>query len=242
MLIYKITNVITNKVYIGQTTKTLSERIQNHHNSMVSNVNTHLYNAMRKYGWDNFKFEIIAEAQTQQELDELETYYIQLYDSIQNGYNMTPGGNNNPMRSVVVSEKHIAKMRSPEVRKKISESMKASYQRRGGVNEEHRKHLSESRKMLYASDKGDAIKDKFRQSFKFSPEHFRALNDAKNKAVYCVNVEGQVVAEFTRVKDAALWWYNSGYAVKRPDILLGRIKQSAVENKFIRGLKWIYRV
>lgn len=242
MVIYKITNLINGKMYIGQTTETLEQRIEWHRNSMVSNVNTHIYNAMRKYGWDNFKFEEIVHTDDKDVLDELEMYYIQKYDTYRNGYNMTPGGDSNPMFSEEVSKKHDAKMRSPEVRKKISDSMKQSYVDRGGPSEEHRRHLSESRKQLYASEKGEEIKEKFRQSFKLSPEHFKALNDAKNKSVYCINVEGALVAEFNRVKDAAKWWYDQGYKVKDYSQLCDRIKQSYKEDKYIRGLKWIYRV
>lgn len=49
---------------------------------MVSMVDTHLYNAMRKYGWDNFKFEVIATAEDKETLDELESYFIRKYDTI----------------------------------------------------------------------------------------------------------------------------------------------------------------
>ena len=52
MLIYLITNDVNNKVYVGQTTKSLEERIQGHRSAMVSGVDTHIYRAMRKYGWE----------------------------------------------------------------------------------------------------------------------------------------------------------------------------------------------
>lgn len=242
MLIYIITNDVNDKVYIGQTTKTLEERIQGHRNSMVTGVTTHIYNAMRKYGWDKFHFRQIATAETQEDLDYLEQYYISKYDSVRNDYNMAFGGSTNTMDSPVVKAKHDAKMRSPEVRKQISESMKASYAERGGPTSEHRKHLSESRKALYASEKGESIKQKFRQSFKLSPEHFKALNDAKNKSVYCIDQSGQLVAEFSRVKDAAQWWYDQGYKVKDITQLSDKIRESYKQDRYIKGLKWIYRV
>lgn len=243
MLIYKITNDVNSKLYIGQTTKTLEQRIQNHRNSFVSGVDNHLYRAMRKYGWDKFHFEVIAEVTDQDTLDELEAYYISKYDTIRNGYNMAPGGKINIMYSDVVKSRHDAKMRTPEVRHRISESMKQSYADRGGPSAEHRANLSKSRKALYASDKGDEIRAKFRKSFKLSDEHYRALNDAKNKSVYCVNASGELVAEFDRVKDAADWWFRNGYGnVKNSDQLNDRIKESATQDRYIRGLKWIYRV
>lgn len=243
MLIYKITNDVNEKVYIGQTTKSLDQRITNHRNSMISGVDTHLYRAMRKYGWDKFHFEVIATTEDQDSLNDMEAYFIQKYNSISNGYNMAPGGSINIMYSPVVARKHNSKMRSDEVRAKISESMKKSYQDRGGPSESHRAHLSESRKALYASDKGEIVKEKFRKSFKFTPEHFKALNDSKNKSVYCVDESGQLVKEFDRVKDAAAWWWHNGYSsVKDSEQLSTKIKESAKRNKYIKGLKWVYRV
>lgn len=243
MLIYKITNDVNDKIYIGQTTKSLEERIAGHRASCNSGVDNHLYRAMRKYGWDKFHFSIVVTCEDQDTLDELEAYYIAKFDCINNGYNMAPGGSINTMYSPVVKEKHDAKMRTDAVRSKISESMKQSYRDRGGPSEEHRKHLSESRKALYASEKGQEVREKFRKSFKLSEAHYRALNDAKNKSVYCIDTSGNFVAEFPRVKDAAQWWYNNGYGnVKELNQLSDKIKESSKKDKYIRGLKWIYRV
>lgn len=242
LIIYKIWNEDNDKLYIGQTTKSLEERIEGHRNAYVTGVNTHLYNAMRKHGWSKFHFEIIAYADNQDMLNDLEAYYIKQYDSIKNGYNMAPGGSINTMFSEKVAIKHKKKMQSDEVRHKISESMKASYARRGGPTASHRKHLSEAKKKLYSSEKGEEARRKFRQNFHFSESHYRALNDAKNKPVYCIDASGKVVASFDRVKDGANWWYDQGYVVKDKNGLSDRIKQSYVENRYIRGLKWIYGV
>lgn len=57
-----------------------------------------LHNAIRKYGKENFTVEIIHKCDTHQELDSLERYYISKYDTLNNGYNMTEGGEDNPMR------------------------------------------------------------------------------------------------------------------------------------------------
>ena len=65
-----------------------------------------------------------------------------------------------------------------------------------------------------------------------------ALQDADG-----VVVEGHIVAEFSRVKDAADWWHGHGYGtVKSSDQLNDRIKESAKKEKYIRGLRWFYRV
>lgn len=241
MLIYKITNDINDKVYIGQTIKSLDERIRNHRSSMMSGVDTHLYNAMRKYGWEHFKFEILVETDNQSTLNELEAYYINKFDSIRHGYNMIPGGRQNPMDFDTVSVRHHHKMMSDEVRKKISESMKLSYKLRGGCSEEHRRHLSENKKQFYNSERGKLAKEKFKKSFVLSEAHFRALNDAKNKSVYCVDEQNIIIQEFTRVRDAANWWIEHGYNVSYKTAC-NSIKKSYRDNKFVKGLKWIYRV
>lgn len=91
--IYKITNTINNKVYIGKTTKTVLERWQEHKNEYTRTRSNKrpLYDAMRKYGIDNFSIEEIEEC-TIKELSEKEQYWISVYDSYHNGYNATKGG------------------------------------------------------------------------------------------------------------------------------------------------------
>lgn len=112
MYIYKITNIINNKVYIGQTTQRMNERIRNYRseiNYMSEEKARPIIRAMQKYGFDNFIFEIIDETNDKEELDKLEQYYIKKFHSLcsENGYNIELGGNGNG--------KH-----SPETRRKIS--------------------------------------------------------------------------------------------------------------------------
>ena len=90
MWIYKITNIQNNKVYIGQTIRPVQDRLHRHINDALNNIlNTHFARAIRKYGKDSFKIEIIDTAQTQDELNEKEQYWIRFYDSVKNGYNET---------------------------------------------------------------------------------------------------------------------------------------------------------
>lgn len=93
--IYKIENLINGKVYIGQSID-IFERIMNH-KSETFNPNSRSYNspihrAIRKYGVENFSFEIVDFCLDKEELDEEEIYWIQKYDSYRNGYNATKGG------------------------------------------------------------------------------------------------------------------------------------------------------
>ena len=97
MIIYKATNIINNKVYIGQTIHPLSVRKSQHERSHEYGYKTAFSNAIRKYGKENFKWEVIYEADSIEELNEKESYYIEYYKSLvtENGYNLKGGGGNN---------------------------------------------------------------------------------------------------------------------------------------------------
>ena len=86
--IYKITNLKNNKIYIGQS-KDIQRRWNEH--KYDERHNSPIHNAIKKYGIDNFQFEVIEECSLQ-ELNEREKYWIEYYDSYNNGYNLTLGG------------------------------------------------------------------------------------------------------------------------------------------------------
>lgn len=91
-VIYIITNVCNNKVYIGQTSKTIEERFAVHVKNAKQHVNRYLYDAMNHYGYDNFHIQEIEKCK-KSDLDEREKYWIAYYNCIiPNGYNMTAGG------------------------------------------------------------------------------------------------------------------------------------------------------
>lgn len=96
--IYKITNIVTGKCYIGQAVD-IRARLMDH--ILFSKYKSHvIYKAINKYGIDNFDCRIITIINTfgktqdeiKKELNFLECFYIDLYNSYKNGYNMTPGG------------------------------------------------------------------------------------------------------------------------------------------------------
>jgi len=96
MIIYKATNLVNEKVYIGQTKNSLDQRKAGHikHSKSNNQEKMHYFQkAIRKYGEENFVWEILTEC-TKEEADILEIYYIDLYDSHNNekGYNETIGG------------------------------------------------------------------------------------------------------------------------------------------------------
>lgn len=91
--IYKITNDINNKIYIGQTIKTLTKRWQQHKCNSTKEYFKQivLYKAFKKYGIEHFHIEEIEEVENDL-LDEREKYWIRCYDSYNQGYNSTIGG------------------------------------------------------------------------------------------------------------------------------------------------------
>ena len=97
-IIYCYTNLINNKKYIGQTIN--PEQRKKQHKSSAFNekdddYDTPLHRAFRKYGYENFLYEVLAEAETTEELNGLEIYFIaHLHTKIPDGYNILDGGSN----------------------------------------------------------------------------------------------------------------------------------------------------
>ena len=92
--IYKITNILNNKIYIGKTEhidpiKRWKEHIKD--SKRERNKNRPIYKAINKYGVENFSFEILEECD-RSELNNRETYWIDFYNTTTFGYNMTKGG------------------------------------------------------------------------------------------------------------------------------------------------------
>lgn len=91
--IYKITNKINGKSYIGQTIQNVKERFYQHCATKCSQavLNMAIHKAINKYGKSNFMIEVIEEVESTN-LNDREKYWIKYYDSYNNGYNSTKGG------------------------------------------------------------------------------------------------------------------------------------------------------
>lgn len=109
--VYKLTNKINGKTYHGQTTEEDINIRWNKYKKLYCKNQPKLYPALKKYGPENFLFEVIdTTPQNQHQLDEMEIFYIAKFDSFHNGYNANEGG-------------HGGK-KSEETKKKISISLK----------------------------------------------------------------------------------------------------------------------
>jgi group I intron endonuclease len=133
-IIYKITNSLTNKCYIGYTSKKVDTRWSQHrHRSFKKNLNCKFDNALRKYDVTNWIIEVLEENLSVAESKEKEIYYIQLFDSYNNGYNSTLGGDGN--NGIIMSE---------ESNKKRSCALKG---KRKNYDRMHGKHHKEETKL-----------------------------------------------------------------------------------------------
>jgi group I intron endonuclease len=123
MVVYRVTNTTNGKVYIGQTVQSIEVYWKQGHVSPAMNqrgTSRHFYNAIRKYGADAFKVEVLHKAKSLEELSKMETFFIVLHQSHlrENGYNMTLGGEGampgelNPMWGKTHSDAVKAKLRA----------------------------------------------------------------------------------------------------------------------------------
>ena len=136
--IYKIINIDTKKMYIGQTRQDLYERWK-HHKKPRSNC-CYLKSAIKKYGVKNFEFKLICIC-FDDDLNNYEKYYIKKYNTmVPNGYNLREGGNGGGKHSeetkkkisnalknrtdIVYGKSRIGKPLPEEVKQKISNSLK----------------------------------------------------------------------------------------------------------------------
>lgn len=192
--IYKYENKVNHKVYIGQTTDLVSRKSSHRYKSTF--VVNKFYNAVRKYSWDNFDFDIIAQVQEDtlekltETLDSLESKFITEYDSFNNGYNSTPGGHS--YRGKIVSEDFREYCRnreySEETRKKMSIAA-------------HNKQVSEETR---EKCRQNALKRDFgHYTNKNLTKRKESIRKALAKPVIQLDKEGNIVHEYPTVKEAA---------------------------------------
>lgn len=133
MDIYKITNLITGKCYVGFS-KDAARRFKRHISLATQGVNRRLYDSMRKHGFENFELLILDTCETKEEAQLLEKEWIKELNSLMpNGYNMTRGGDGGYTLGAWTDEERVALYRqqaesrigtvvSDETRRKISEA------------------------------------------------------------------------------------------------------------------------
>lgn len=156
-VIYVITNLINGKQYIGKTTANPESYWRWHISNSNRGIDKILYHAMRKYGTENFSFKIIANisAENYAEINELlnleEKKQIKIYDTYQNGYNCTLGGDG--LCGIV---------RSAEFRENLSR-IKTGVRRPEWVKEKLRQPKTEEHKAKLRKPKSEEAKRSYKK-------------------------------------------------------------------------------
>ena len=91
MIVYKATNKINGMSYIGLTKMTIDKRAACHKHSANSGSGTYFHNAIRKYGFDNFSWKVVAYCKSEEEMRQIEYDLIKYYKHI-GCYNLADGG------------------------------------------------------------------------------------------------------------------------------------------------------
>ena len=176
MIIYKATNKVNGKIYIGQTARPLEVRMAEH----ARHSDLPFDRAIQKYGLGNFEVEVIDTAKTVEELNRKEMYWIKYYNTYEGeGYNACMGGNNTK------GFHHRA-----ESKAKMSEAKSRMYI--GENNPFYGKHHSEEICRRFSEQ---------RKGRKLSIEWKRHISDGSTARVKVRNIEtGEV---FNSIKEAA---------------------------------------
>lgn len=164
-IVYKHTNKINGKIYIGITSTTLAKRWRSGYYN-----NPHFLGAIKKYGDENFLHEILQENLTKEQAEEIEKEYIKAYNSTNPsiGYNIELGGNSNGKHSeqtkIKISkaqkgrkmpEEQKAKLRKPKSTKFSEDELRRRAEvMKGNTRTLGRKHTTEELKRISASNIG----------------------------------------------------------------------------------------
>lgn len=167
--VYKIINRVNNKYYIGMTKQTLGKRFSQHKQNAKIGKITYLYNAIRKYGEDNFEIELLCEYSNKKECCESEIEYI---SKNIDGYNLASGGEG----GFVVQNIESWKEKLSEARKGKTPFLGSSH------SDETKNKCSEASKQYWESQdtyKWDDIKEyshkEAKEKFGISTTHYYRL-------------------------------------------------------------------
>lgn len=207
-IIYKYTSP-SNKVYIGQTINEKDRRRKFLNKENVSYSGPKINRAIEKYGAENFKYEIIfvIESYNKDEiikiLNEKEKYFIKLFDSIDNGYNLSEGGRTNNFISEESKQSRINKIQKPilqynlegefirewESLKEASDTLNISS---GNICQVLKKVRYQSNGYIFIYKTGEIP-----QKIQITP------TKQQKKIILQLRQDGTIIKEFSSIQDAA---------------------------------------
>lgn len=163
MIIYKATNLINGKVYIGQTRQKLARRIDQHFSRADnSNRSSYFINAIRKYKRSDFIWVILSTEESIEQLNEKEKYFIKLFksDIKEYGYNLESGGN----CKIIVSESTRKKLSENAIKKGISpDNFKKMLAAKKKYNRKRKPMSEECKRKISVAHKGRIISPEQRE-------------------------------------------------------------------------------
>ena len=200
--IYKITNTITKKCYIGETTKSDPEKRWYQHKNTIKRGNgcPALQNSVIKHGIDNFKFEILIIC-FDEDRYKYEIEYIKKYNTlIPNGYNILEGGPGGSFKGKKHSEK---------TKQLLSKNNKQKYI----DNPELKREMSERNKILMNTD---IIKNKISEGMNYSKKYQQMILDKKvgnfNNIKHCEMSK-------LKIKDSVQNYFNEPNIIKHREAM-----------------------
>lgn len=213
MIIYKITNTINGKLYIGKTIKDLDFRWQEHlKHAKRGKLKYALYNAIRKYGEENFTVEKIFSCSKEHLLLKMEIHFIKRFKSLttQNGYNMKDGGQSgtpdaNTRYKISKAMKGHPVFKTKEFKEMSKRNYEMNLKNNPSFGFKNRKHTDEWKKD--ASER--------RKNFKYTDESKRKMSESqiaiarkgkdnpRSKRIDLISKTGKKIRTFVSMRDAA---------------------------------------
>lgn len=211
--VYKHTNKVNNKCYIGITSQQPLRRWKRGY-GYYNNIK--FYSAIQKYGWNSFQHEILYQNLTLQEACQKQKQLILFYNSIKNGYNATEGGEG------IVGYHH-----TEQKKEQISLSMKKYL-------DQHPQEVERRKKIFLKPENWEKRTQKVNEYFKAGSENAKKRVQKNNKKIICLNT-GQI---FNSIQEASNWCkvHNSGISK-----CLKGIQKTAGKHPITKQpLKWQY--
>jgi group I intron endonuclease len=207
MIIYKVTNLINGKIYIGLTKQKLERRKKQHELHSLKKPLMVLHYAIKKYGKENFQWEIIKECNDFQELNRFERIFINQYNStnIKIGYNRTAGGENPVMTEQTrkkMSKSQTRRYKDPVIKQQWGELMKNVY-KNNPISEETKRKIGLKNKVKTKKYWKNLNPTKFLQRKKILIEIQKMAAKKRMKKIIQLDKNGCFIKEWESIAEAS---------------------------------------